>query len=484
MSALSTLPARMKIWFVEIWYRFVEWFVPRWKKLDGWIDARFGTVETRSDGAVAQTFKSDAIAIEEAPVPITIHAALYVVLTLLVVAILWSIFGSLDRIVVAQGKISTRTPMIVMQPYTTSRILQIKVKAGDHVRKGQVLVLFDPAFAQADLTTLEHKVRVLTAMVDRLTAELEGTQFAVLPTDDAERKMQGQIFAQETAQLAAEMSQRDSQVAALNSQIQADDAGVEGLRRQLVMSQRVVDIYKRLLDQKAGAPLDVMRAESSAIDVELRLKNMLGDAKKLRQQRAQVEAERQAFLDKWRADHNQQLVQARQDLSEASQTLNKAKRMKDFTEIIAPVDAIVLELADRSTGSVLREAETLITLVPDNADLYIEANVQSRDVSYLRVGNTVRVKLESYPFQRYGTLDGRLEVISADSVPLKQDDQTELVYRAQVRLTQSLREIAARGFRLRPGLVATAEIKTGKRSIASYVLNPILRTADEGMKEP
>jgi hemolysin D len=484
MSAASTYLLRVKTWFAEIWYRFLEFFVPRWQKLDRWIDARFGNVESRRDNTVAHGFKSDAVAIEEAPVSIGVHAALYVVLTLLVVAILWSIFGSLDRIVVAQGKIATRTPMIVMQPFTTSRILQVKVKAGDHVRKGQILVLFDPAFAQADQAALEHKVRALTAQVDRLTAEMQGTQFVVLPTDDPERQMQGQIFNQETAQLAAEMSQRDSQVAALNTQIRADNAVIEGLRRQLEMSQKVVAIYQRLLDQKAGAPLDVMRAESSAIDVELRLKNTIGDAKKLSEQRAQVESERQAFLDKWRGDHNQQLVVARQDLSEASQTLNKAKRMSEFTEFRAPVDGTILELADRSTGSVLREAETLVTLVPDNAVLYIEANIQSRDVSYLRVGNTVRVKLESYPFQRYGTLDGRLEVISPDSVPLKQDDQTSLVYRAQVRLTQSPREIAGRGIRLRPGLVATAEIKTGKRSIASYVLNPILRTADEGMKEP
>jgi len=110
--------------------------------------------------------------------------------------------------------------------------------------------------------------------------------------------------------------------------------------------------------------------------------------------------------------------------------------------------------------------------------------VPSRDVSYVKVGNSVRVKLETYPFQKNGTLTGRLDVISADSIPLKQDDQSHLVYRAQVRLTETPRQLAARGIRLRPGLVATAEIKTGKRSIASYVLNPILRTADEGMREP
>jgi hypothetical protein len=75
-------------------------------------------------------------------------------------------------------------------------------------------------------------------------------------------------------------------------------------------------------------------------------------------------------------------------------------------------------------------------------------------------------------------------VISADSIPLKENDQTQLVYRAQIRLVDSPRELAKRGFRIRPGLVATAEIKTGKRSIASYILNPILRTTDESLREP
>jgi HlyD family secretion protein len=228
-----------------------------------------------------------------------------------------------------------------------------------------------------------------------------------------------------------------------------------------------------------------MRAQSSAIDSDLKLKNSLGDRAKLVAQRAETVQERQAYLDKWRSDHNHELVQARQDLAEAAETLNKAHRMKDLTEIIAPASGVVLEVADRSVGSVLREAETLVTLVPDGATLYVEANAPSRDVSYVKVGDSVRIKLETYPFQRFGTIDGVLEAISADSIPLKRDGiQSQLVYRLQVRIADSLSSLAARGIHVRPGLVASAEVKTGKRSIASYVLNPILRTTDESLREP
>jgi len=157
------------------------------------------------------------------------------------------------------------------------------------------------------------------------------------------------------------------------------------------MAHRVVAIQQRLRAQQAAAELDVMRAQNSAIDFDLKLKNTLGE------QRAETVQERQAYLDKWRSEHNHQLVQARQDLAETAATLNKAHRMKDFTEIIAPARGIVLEVADRSVRSVLREAEPLVTLVPDGATPYVEANAPSRDVSYVKVGDLVRVKLETYP---------------------------------------------------------------------------------------
>ncbi len=469
----------------SVWFRIQDVLARGQKSVDHWIEARFREDPAGADHAMAHQFKGDATAIEEAPVPLSAHASLYVVVSLLVLAILWSVFGSIDRIVVAQGKVASRTPMIVMAPFTTSRITQIPVKPGDHVAKGQVLVSFDPAFARADQAALEQKVRDKTAEIDRLTAELSGaSSFPASKADAPERQTQAQIFAQEMAQYSSEMAVRDSRAGAVNSQLKAVDASIPGLKNQLAIANKVLGIQNYLNSQQAAAELDVLRAQNAQIDAETRLNDALADSQKYTQQRAEIEAERNTFRDKWRSDHNQQLVQARQDLAQASETLNKARRMSDFTTLAAPEDATVLEIADRSVGSVLREAETLVTLVPDKADLYVEANVPSRDVSYVKVGDEVRIKLETYPFQRFGTLDGILDVISADSIPLKQGDQSQLVYRAQVRLTTGVGKMIARGIHLRPGLVATAEIKTGKRSIASYVLDPVLRTMDESLKEP
>jgi HlyD family secretion protein len=435
---------------------------------------------------LANDFKPDATAIEEAGVPVSAHAALYTFLALLVVAVIWSVVGQVDRIVVAQGKIATRDPMLVMQPFTTSRIVSINVQAGDHVVKGQVLARFDPVFAEADASALEQKVASLTVQVERLEAQLTGKPFALRESDSVERATQAQIYAQEMSNYVSQTGQRSSQLGQIEAQIRANRDVLPGIQAQVGVANQVMAMQDRLRQQQAAATLDVLRAQSSLIDSTNRARNIQGDIQRLSSQRGEIEHERAAFVDKWRADHTQELVDARRQLAEASETLNKAHRMREFTEFKAPADGTIQEVADRSIGSVLKEAETLMTLVPDNADLYVEAMVPSRDVSYLNVGDTVRVKLETYPFQRYGTATGVLTEISPDSIARKEGEReaTSLVYRVQVKLTDNKGDLAARGIRLKPGLVASAEIKTGKRTIARYVLDPVLKIADESLREP
>ena len=406
---------------------------------------------------IINDFKSDAGAIEEAPAPLKANATLYVVLTLLAVAIVWSVIGTVDRIVVAPGRIETRAPTLVMQPFTTSRIVQIDVRPGDHVKKGQALVRFDPAFAQADVASLGQKVAMLTAETERLDAELRGAPYTAGPNDGPERVTQAQIYEQEVTNYQAETVALDSKLAQTVAQLQMDEASLPGMNDQLQMAQALVDIQKELQEKKAAAPLDVMKARDGAIDAQLRLTETTGDRNKLTSQRAELEQDRRAYIEKWRSDHNQQLVDARQQLAEATETLRKARRLNDFTALVSPADGTVQEVADRSVGSVVREAETLVTLVPDGTDLYVEANVSSRDIGYLETGDTVRVKLESYPFQRFGTVTGVLEMMSPDSAPLQADNSdptkpvdARMVYHARVRLSETVGALSARGIYLRP----------------------------------
>jgi HlyD family secretion protein len=451
------------------------------------IDRMFGGVPAEpgtSEAALAQGFKPDATAIEEAPIPVSAYAALYVVLAVLVAGITWSIVGQVDRIVIAQGKVVTTAPVIVMQPFTTSRISKIHVKAGDRVKKGDVLVSFDPGFAQADQTSLEQKVRALKAEIDRIDAELAGKEFTAAANADGERQTQAQLFAKRTAQFEAEMMVRDSREHQVEAQIDADNKSIEGLNRQLELAKGVTEIRRQLQEKQLGSTIQLMAAQKEQEDIDLRLKNTISDLEKLAQQKAEIVAERQSFLDHWHSDLNQRLSDARKEQAAAVEDLNKAKKLTDFTALTAPVDAVVLELAERSEGSVLKEAETLITLVPDDAELNLEADILSRDVGFVAVGDPVRVKLEAYPFQQYGTLEAKLDVLSPDSLPVKDDKRSDVVFRGEIHLNETAGAAAGHGIKLRPGLVATAEIKAGQRSIASYILDPVIQTRDESLREP
>lgn len=456
---------------------------PRWRRgfsgLSRWIDARFGGEES-----LANDFKPDADAIEQQPLPVSTHAALYAVVALIAMAILWAFLGSLDRIVVARGRVVTAAPLIVMQPFITSRIAKIHVKAGERVTAGQLLISFDPAFARADEASLRQKDRALAAEITRIGAELDGRDFP-LPTDaGAELRAQAELFRQRRSQLSAELAVRDSRLEQIATRTASEERNIVGLADQFVLAQKIAGMREELETKGAGSTLQTMIAKKEEIDFDLRLKTATAERDKLIQERAEVTAERRSFLDRWRADLNQRLVSARQEAAQTRESLAKASRLNELTELRAPVDAVVLELADRSEGSVLREAETLITLVPDDAELKVEAGILSRDVGYVKLGDPVRVKFEAYPFQQYGTLEGVLEVVSPDSLPLKEGDRSQVIFQARIRLDETAGSVSRLGIRLRPGLVATAEIKAGERSIASYIVDPIVKTADEGLREP
>jgi len=445
-----------------------------------------GKPSLREEAAFLRDFKPDAIAIEEQPVPITIHAVMYVLCALLVIAILWSFIGAMDRIVVGQGKVTTTTPVVVLQPFAVSRILAIKVKPGDHVKKGDVLISFDPAFANADESSLEARASELNATVTRIQAEIEETAFEIGKSPAAELRAQGEIFERRRAQYTSELAERDSSLRKTESQIAANQAAIGDLQKTLVLAKQVTGMRQKLKDLGSGSELQLVIAKKDELDVGQRLREAIAQKDTLEHNLAQARAERDAYLANWWRQLSEDLVATRQRAKEANDALAKARRMREFTALTAPVDGIVLEIADRSVGSVLREAEMAVTLVPADAELEVEGDVLSKDVGYVSVGDPVRVKLEAYPFQKFGTLTAALTVVSPDSIVRQgaQGQSSTTVFHVRVRLEENAATLAARGIRLRPGLVATAEISSGRRSIASYVLYPVWRMFDEGMKEP
>jgi HlyD family secretion protein len=156
--------------------------------------------------------------------------------------------------------------------------------------------------------------------------------------------------------------------------------------------------------------------------------------------------------------------------------------------LTAPADAVVLEVANRTVGSVVKEAETLFVLVPRNVPLQVEVNVEGRDIGQIAVGQSVRLKFEAFPFQKFGTGSGVVRVVSDDAFnPDSKSDAARRspapYYRVLVDVTDSKLRTPSEQVKLIPGMAVTAELKVGQRSVMSYFLYPLLRGLDESIRE-
>jgi len=242
-----------------------------------------------------------------------------------------------------------------------------------------------------------------------------------------------------------------------------------------------------LMQKEIGSKVNYLDAKGQRLQVDRVMQLAVNNRAELEEELERFKAEKAGYLAEFRQKSAEELVQARRDHDAAVKQLDKAERRNAVTVLAAPADAIVLEVAQRSVGSVMKEAEALYTLVPLDSPLEAEVSVEGLDVGQVEAGAEVRLKLEAWPFQKHGTLSGKVRTVSDDTFtpdPKKDGQQQRPYYKARVEVTATDLRDVPRSFRLIPGMAVTAEIKAGERTILSYFLYPLLRGLDESIREP
>lgn len=441
----------------------------------------------RLPAGFAVDYLPDGEAIEHTPMHWSARSTLYVLAALLAAAVLWAALAQVDRLVTAGGRLVTTAPLVMAQPLETAVIRTIDVEVGDLVRAGDRLATLDPTFAAADLADLAARLAGTEAHIDRLRAELDGTAF-----DPAGRgpdaAMQASILDRRRAEYRARLSQLDERAAQLQAGLATSRKSQAGLAERLAVVEEVEGIRRQLHEKQTGSRLTYLEARNERLRMRDDLANLQDREREAEHELKGVQAERAAFMDEWRRKTAEELVEQQRQRATLVEQIAKAERRRSLVTLTAPVDAVVLEVAKRSVGSVIKEAEPLVTLVPAAVPLEVEVEIPSRDIGLVRAGDPVRVKLDAFPFQRHGTLSGEVRTISADAFQREAKDGTkqggEAVFRARVRLTSTRLEGVPEGTRLSPGMLSTAEIRIGTRSVLSYFLYPVIRALDESIREP
>jgi HlyD family secretion protein len=448
-------------------------------------------MKRRADPATDGAFLSEAEQIEKQAMPWLARGTLYLLAAVLIAAGLWASFAKVDRIVVGRGKLITTTPTIVVQPLEPSMIRSIDVQVGQIVKKGARLASFDPTFASSDLSQLTTRHASLDAQVKRLEQELSGARSRVVAPGNAEELLQSRIFLERRDNFESRVLALDEDVKRLKAAIDGNRRREAVLRERLDTMLQIQRMHEKLGEGQYVPKLKILETQRERLQIEQELEQSRDSAAQLARELAKLEADRAAFEKDWRQKVMEELVVVRRDRDAIADQLRKAERKSELTIVTAPADGVVQEIAKRSTGSVLKEAEPLLTLVPLDAPLEAEIQIDARYISYVRAGDRARVKLDAFPFQQYGVIKGRVRTVSEDAFVRTEGNGDE---RASGREAFYLARVAVEDLsglhgvpedsRFLPGMTLTAEVIFGDRTVMSYLLYPIMRSLDEGLRSP
>lgn len=402
------------------------------------------------------------------------------------IAAAWAFLGHIDIVAVAQGRIVPVGGVKAVQSFEAGIVRAIHVRDGQRVKAGELLIELDPTESEVDREQLQRDRMEAATEVARIEAMLDGLAGGTgtfEPPGDAEPS----LIALHADRLRSELAAYEARIAGLDAEyarMEADRAALEAESAKLKATRPF------LVEREAT--LRALEAEGhTARPVWLEAKTLLveseHDARVLERRMAEADAALLAAgrrKDELAAETRRQATEALQDARRRLELNDIALRSADKRErqqrLRAPADGTVQQLAVHTVGGVVSPAEILLVVVPDTGELEVQAFVLNRDKGFVRAGQVAAVKLEAFPFTRYGYIDGAVLHLSGDAI---EDETRGLVYDARVSLAAGAIVAEGENVPLEPGMAVTVEIRTGERRVIEFLLSPLLRYRDESLRE-
>jgi hemolysin D len=433
-------------------------------------------------------FLPAALSLQETPVHPAPRRVAYSIIALFTIALLWSIFGQIDIVAVASGRIVVSERTKIVQPLETSVVKRVLVKDGDRVTAGQPLVELDPTMASADRMTVQEARKAAESDVLRARAILEAitrsttTPRAAFPgswTPAEKASAQAQLIA-EWGDIAARQGKLASEINRRQAEIATARAAVGKLEVTLPLSQQREQDAKRLADQGFMAAHMAQDRTRERIELERDLATQRARLAETEAALKESESSRSAYLAELRHNLHEREAQADLKRQQATQEQAKVLHREKLTLLVAPVNGTVQQLSVHTAGGVVTEAQTLMVIVPDEAQVTAEVVIENKDVGFVHARQHAEIKLETFPYTRYGTVPAVVSRVTADAV---NDEKRGAIFPATLTLAATQIDVDGKPIRLSPGMNLTAEIKTGKRRVIEYLLSPVQRAGNESLRE-
>ena len=383
---------------------------------------------------------SDSSMMRSPRIVLRLSVGLFLVLTL------WAIFSYIDQVVHAQGQVIADSKTQILQAADGGVLSEMRVKEGDVVDKGQVIAILEKNRALAAYNESNGKVVALKMSVWRLQAEL------------AERRLNyDQTLKVNYPDLV------DTQMNLFTKRRQAYEEQVKVLTDNVQLAEQELEM---------NLPLEKM-GDISKADI-LRLRRVLNEA------RGSLANQKNKYFQ----DASTELNKAQEDLKAQEQTLADRDQLLEHTDIIAPEKGIVKSIRITTIGGVVRQGDEILQILPTESDLILEAKVKPADMANIKVGLPAKVKLDAYDYSIFGTMKGTVTYVSADTLTEETKAGPSTYYRVKVNIGENdFLGKKSQDLEVRPGMTATIDIKTGDRTVLSYILKPITKTLGDALGE-
>ncbi len=426
----------------------------------------------------------DFLIVKHSHPPLTITAR--VIAGMFAAFLIWASFAKLEEVAVATGEVVPQEQIQTIQHLEGGIIEKILVNEGDRVEKGTPLLQLNLTPFMANKEELQIQQESLELKKARLQAEADGKDSLTFGAEFAKyreklKHAEEQNFTGSQDQLASELAQLQEQVSQRELDRQQLLTERSSITNNLALLREKYKISSDLVKDKLTSRLDHLQLTSDMKELEGRLK-VIGVAipratVALQEAQEKLKGARLAFRNK----ALKELSEVEQSIARIQEALNKASDQVARTSITSPITGIIKALKTHTIGGVIQPGEAVMDIVPESSNLIVEAKLNPNDVGFVRPGQPVLVKVNTYDYSRYGGLEGTVESVSADSLF---DPQTHLPYfKVKIRTDKTWLGDTAGQFPITPGMQVTADIKTGSKSVISYLLKPVIKIREEAFRE-
>lgn len=431
-------------------------------------------------------FLPAALEITETPPSPIGRAILWSIIAVTVGALTWSCLARVEMVAIAEGRLVPTGRLRSVEALEPALVRTIAVHEGQHVNEGQVLIELDPTMTDADAESAITELSTAGLVLARSNALLSYAAGGGSPLVEPEGASPMAVQAESqlvAARIAAYEAKRRSIVerkAGAEASVRASQAEITKLQRTLPILQSQLDDQTVLEAKGFGARQKVLQLQQAIISSE---QDIAAQRARMDEARAQM-----GSLNSDAAELREQFItQAAQERTEAEgltatrgDALNKADRRRALQTMTAPVSGTIQQVSVTTLGQVVESGKPIVTIVPDGEDLIVEALVLNRDVGFVHVRDRVVIKLEAYPFTRYGTLEGEVSEISPDAIV---DERRGLVFPARIKVGKKRVMLDRKQITLTSGMSVVAEIVTGKRTVIGYLWSPVAKAVREAGRE-